>query len=425
MERKQPETVVAGMKYLDSVLPLLERLRDVGCARDRAGNRELRMPQYVGLVLLSLFNPTLGSLRGLQQASELEKVQRKLGTRRFSLGALSEAGRVFDPDQLGGIIGELLAKLPGAPLDANLSSLRHTLTAVDGTLLKALPQITQACYATRRDLGWKLHTHFDVGKRIPTRMTLTDASGRGKASESVVLRGQLERDHCYLLDRGYEEFALFNAIHAVRSSYVARLRPARKFTPDDTRTLSEAARQAGVAEDAVGKLGSENSRAEPIDHRVRRIVLLVPWTPSRSGKPTPPSSKPASGLVELVLVTNLCDVPARDHRRIVSLSLDDRAVLPVLQAGAGLSTPALRTSPRHPTAGLLCADCLFVDRLDCRSQSQPSHVRDDLPVLPGLGDRNRASEASGAVVAARQNQTKLIASRPTTACRVRAVHAAR
>lgn len=309
MERKQPETVVAGMKYLDSVLPLLERLRDVGCARDRAGNRELRMPQYVGLVLLSLFNPTLGSLRGLQQASELEKVQRKLGARRFSLGALSEAGRVFDPDQLGGIIGELLAKLPGAPLDANLSSLRHTLTAVDGTLLKALPQITQACYATRRDLGWKLHTHFDVGKRIPTRMTLTDASGRGKASESVVLRGQLERDHCYLLDRGYEEFALFNAIHAVRSSYVARLRPARKFTPDDTRTLSEAARQAGVAEDAVGKLGSENSRAEPIDHRVRRIVLLVPWTPSRSGKPTPPSSKPASGLVELVLVTNLCDVP--------------------------------------------------------------------------------------------------------------------
>ena len=115
MERKQPETVVAGMKYLDSVLPLLERLRDVGCARDRAGNRELRMPQYVGLVLLSLFNPTLGSLRGLQQASELEKVQRKLGACVGSLwGHSRKPDEVFDPDQLGGIIGELLAKLPGA-----------------------------------------------------------------------------------------------------------------------------------------------------------------------------------------------------------------------------------------------------------------------------------------------------------------------
>lgn len=310
MARKLSDIVVTGMKYLDGVLPLLERLRDVGCARDRAGNRELRMPQYVGLVLLGLFNPTLCSLRALQQASGLERVQRKLGARRFSMGALSEAGRVFDPAQLEGIIGELLAKLPGAPLDPNLSDLRQTLTAVDGTLLKALPQITQACYATRRDLGWKLHTHFDVGKRIPTRMTLTDASGRGATRESAVLREQLEPDRCYLLDRGYEEFALFNAIHTVRSSYVSRLRPGRQFIPDETRTLPEAARAAGVVEDGVGKLGSENSRAEPIDHRVRRIVLLVPWTPSRSGPPTPLSSKPASGLVELVLVTNLCDVPA-------------------------------------------------------------------------------------------------------------------
>jgi hypothetical protein len=267
------------------------------------------MPQYVGLVLLSLFNPTLASLRGLQQASQLERVRRKLGARRFSLGALSEAGRVFDPTALEGVIGELLATLPGAPPDPNLASIRQTLTAVDGTLLKALPQITQACYATRRDQGWKLHTHFDIGKQIPTRMTLTNASDRGENRESTVLRAQLEADHCYLLDRGYEEFALFNAISAVGSSYVARLRAARQFTPDDTRPLSRAAHEAGVIEDAVGHLGSDKSRAEPINHRVRRIVVLIPWLPSRNGKP-PRSPKPPSGFVELVLVTNLCDVPA-------------------------------------------------------------------------------------------------------------------
>src|SRR5690348_1286111 len=298
------------MKYLDSVLPLLERLRDVGCARDRAGNRELKMPQYVATVVLAFFNPTLASLRGLQQASGLNRVKRKVGGGRLSLGALSEAGRVFDPAQMEGILQELLAQLPGAPPDAHLSELRHRLTAVDGTLLRALPQITQACYATRRDQGWKLHTHFDVGRGIPTRMILTDASCRGDSSESAVLRRHLESDHCYLLDRGYEEFALFNAINDVGSSYVARLRPGRQFVPTDVRPLSEAARSAGVVEDAVGKLGSDRSRAAPIDHRVRRIVLLVPWSPSRSGKPKTSTVKPASGLVELVLVTNLCDVPA-------------------------------------------------------------------------------------------------------------------
>jgi hypothetical protein len=310
MEEKQSTAVVTGLRYLDGVLPLLERLQDVGCARDLAGNRLLHMPQYVGLVLLSLFNPTLASLRGLQQASQLERVQRKLGARRFSLGALSEAGRVFDPTALEGVIGELLTMLPGAPPDPNLATIRQTLTAVDGTLLKALPQITQACYATRRDQGWKLHTHFDIGKQIPTRMTLTNASDRGENRESTVLRAQLEPDHCYLLDRGYEEFALFNAISAVGSSYVGRLRAARQFTADDTRPLSRAAREAGVIEDAVGHLGSEKSRrAEPINHRVRRVVVLVPWSPSRNGKP-PTSPKPPSGFVELVLVTNLCDVPA-------------------------------------------------------------------------------------------------------------------
>lgn len=309
MRRKQADAVLTGLKYVDQVLPLLERLRDVGCARDRAGNRQLLMPQYVALVLLSLFNPTLATLRGLQQASELERVQRKLGARRFSLSALSEAGHVFDPAPMEEIIGELLAQLPGAHPDPHLAALRKTLTAVDGTLLKALPQITQACYAKRRDKGWKLHTHFDVGKHLPTRMILTDASDQGANRESTVLRAHLDADHCYLLDRGYEEFALFNAMDAVGSSYIARIRQGRRFVPLETRLLSDEARTAGVTEDAVGQLGSENSRAEPIDHRIRRIVICVPWTPSRSGKPGG-DAKPKSGFVELVLVTNLCDVPA-------------------------------------------------------------------------------------------------------------------
>ena len=65
---------VTGLKYFDKLAPLLERLHEEGCQRDKAGNRELHFDQYCMLILLYLFNPIVTSLRGIQQASELEKV---------------------------------------------------------------------------------------------------------------------------------------------------------------------------------------------------------------------------------------------------------------------------------------------------------------------------------------------------------------
>jgi hypothetical protein len=94
------ERDVQGLKYFQKLWPLFARLRDVGCQRDKAGNRQLFMDQYCALVLLFLFNPCLRSLRALQQAAELKNVQRKLGCGRASLGSLSEATDVFDPERL-------------------------------------------------------------------------------------------------------------------------------------------------------------------------------------------------------------------------------------------------------------------------------------------------------------------------------------
>jgi hypothetical protein len=66
------EREIQGLKYLDKLLPLLDRLHRVGCKRDKARNRKLHYDQYCLLVLLFLFNPTLRSLRALQQATLLE-----------------------------------------------------------------------------------------------------------------------------------------------------------------------------------------------------------------------------------------------------------------------------------------------------------------------------------------------------------------
>ena len=95
-QRKIEEKDITGLKFFDQLNPLLQRLHEDGCGRDKAGNRDLHFDQYSMLILLYLFNPIVTSLRGIQQASELAKVQKKLGCSRASLGSLSEAASVFD-----------------------------------------------------------------------------------------------------------------------------------------------------------------------------------------------------------------------------------------------------------------------------------------------------------------------------------------
>src|SRR5580700_1273299 len=89
------DTDLQGWKYFRRLTPLLARLHDAGCDRDKAGNRRLHLDQYCTLILLALFSPLARSLRALSQASGLGKVQQQLGVARTSLGALSEAARVF------------------------------------------------------------------------------------------------------------------------------------------------------------------------------------------------------------------------------------------------------------------------------------------------------------------------------------------
>ena len=85
------EKDLKGLKNFKVLGSLLERLHANATTRDRAGNRQLFYDQYACLILLYFFNPIIKSLRGIQQASTLGKVQRRLGCNRVSRGSLSEA----------------------------------------------------------------------------------------------------------------------------------------------------------------------------------------------------------------------------------------------------------------------------------------------------------------------------------------------
>lgn len=300
---------VQGLRYLRGLKPLLGRLRDVGCHRDRSGNRRLFFDNLCSLILLTFYDPSLKTLNDLGRASRLANVRKRLGCQATNVSSLSEAMSVFESEHLVEIIQQLLARIPHSPgADPRLKELSHIPTAVDGTLLLHLPQITQACYNTRRDRGWKLHTHFEVLRGTPTAARVTDASGKGSANEKAVLRSMLEADRCYITDRGYEEFALFNAIVAVGSSYVCRVRNDHHFQPDESQKapdLSEEARSAGVLSDEIGRMGSTKSkRIEHPDHLQRRITVRITTHPKRGGRRRRAASQ------DIVLVTNLLDVPA-------------------------------------------------------------------------------------------------------------------
>jgi hypothetical protein len=77
--KQMDERDVQGLRCVKPMLKLLAHLHDTATERDRAGNRQWHMDQHVALLLLFMFNPICDSLRALQRASQLKKVQRLLG----------------------------------------------------------------------------------------------------------------------------------------------------------------------------------------------------------------------------------------------------------------------------------------------------------------------------------------------------------
>lgn len=304
------EKDITGLKYFEKLGPLLERLHDAGCQRDKARNRLLHFDQYCMLVLLYLFNPVVTSLRGIQQASALAKVQKKLGCPRAALGSLSEAANVFDAELLKEIIAELGADVKPLGRDARLQDLHHTMTLVDGTLIAALPKVMEASWLKSKtgsgQVKWRLHTQFEVDRYVPTRIDVTP-NGGGPYDERAVLAGTIQSDRLYVMDRGYAKFALFNQIVSAPSSYVCRLRDNSTYEVLEERELTAADRAAGVLSDQIVRFSNGKADARP-NHPLRLICIQGSPHTSR-GKYRGGSTGPGSDGI-LRIATNLLDVPA-------------------------------------------------------------------------------------------------------------------
>ncbi len=304
---KIEEQDITGLKFFDKLAPLLKRLHHDGCERDRAGNRQLHYDQYTMLLLLYLFNPIVTSLRGIQQASELKNVQRKLKCPRTSLGSLSEATRVFDPERLKEIIAELGEQLEPLAQDKRLKDIQQTITLVDGSLISALPTIMEASWRKATTgkgmVKWRLHTHFELLPGVPTRIDVTP-NGGGEHDERAVLAATLESDRLYVTDRGYAKFMLFNDIVAAKSSYVCRLRDNSVWTVVEEKSRNDDAELGEIISDEI----IEFSKDSGLTHPVRVICIRINPHTSRGKYRGGSSGVDSDGILRIA--TNLLDVPA-------------------------------------------------------------------------------------------------------------------
>ena len=269
---------VQGLKCLRKIRPLLSRLRSVGVERDRAGNRRLFMDQYCALILMSLFSPAIQSLRDLQRASTLDKVRKRLGVNRASLGSLSESVAIFDPAPLKEIAAELGHTI-SSKTTGRFAAVGQSITAVDGTVIETVKRVAELAWTPlaggKRLSAYRLHTHFEVLSGKAVRIDATSANPKGDADERAVLERTVESDRCYVIDRGYAKFGLWNTINAKGSSYVCRVRDNLTVTVAQVNELTDVDRAVGVISDEIVELGSKSRSQTLPDHPTRLIQVAV------------------------------------------------------------------------------------------------------------------------------------------------------
>jgi hypothetical protein len=300
---KIKEEDLHGFKHFKLLLPVLENLHQAACHRDTAGNRKLHFDQYAALILLYFFNPIVTSLRGIQQTSQLKKVQRILGCSRASLGSLSEAARVFDADLLRGIIGDLVDRLPQIQKNTPFDEIKGVITLVDGSLLPALPKLVEAMWLDDRNKAFKIHTHFELLKSVPVRMDLTN----GNTSERDVLQACLQPDRVYVMDRGYAKFGLFKQILEMGSSFVCRVRDNSVFEVLEEHRRSGDAVSGGIVRDAVVRFTGQQALQAGLDQPLR--IAEVKCTPCQRTSHGKGRGGPHQGET-ILIATDILDVPA-------------------------------------------------------------------------------------------------------------------
>ena len=298
-----PETVQRGA-LIEMLRKHVEGLR----AEDRHGNRALFLDDVFIAYLLAFFNPSIRTLRTIEDFSQTQQAQKHLSIAKICRSTLSDFQKIADPQRLGPVItalrSELARKCAQGRLPDDLHTLHKQILAVDGTFLPAAADVAWAVQSRNQRDGERHRARFDwqvdINTWLPELVVVPDP-GESEADSAArhIAPGSISID-----DRGFLSFHLIarfydrdpsTAAVTPRAEFVVRLKEPGPNAPTleevEVRPLDAAARAAGVVSDRWVRLpGLE--RAEKLAVTLREVVVVGP-----DGKP-------------VRLLTNLLTVPA-------------------------------------------------------------------------------------------------------------------
>jgi hypothetical protein len=238
-------------RFRREVLPLLEARPLSPTETDE--RRTLFAEDYFCAFLFAMLNPVVKSLRAFGHASHCRKM-RQVCSAPFSPATFSEAQHLFSPEVLDQVVRRLarqaLGRGPGG--DPRVRQALAALTAVDGTLLRAVPRMawTPAPGPTH---AVRLHLHFSVFDQVPEAWTITP----GKVCERKVFHQTLPPGAMVVADRNYSQsYALLEELRSRGVHFVFRLKDNTSLeTMGAQRALTAQDRKAGVVWDRQARLG--------------------------------------------------------------------------------------------------------------------------------------------------------------------------
>lgn len=217
--------------------------------------RQLGASSYLSMLLFAMVNPALKSARSLCAASQFDRVQEEVCGQPVKLASFSEMQHVCDPEVLAGLLRQLSAQALPKFGDPKVRDKIGDLIANDGTLLPALPRMAWALWQNPQNRAGKLHLEFSVFRQVPVEFAVTPAN----VSERLIWKQKLRKGAFYVNDREFShDHQLIKTVQKTGASFVLRLHNNTVITPLETaREISDQARQSGVTEDLLVRLGGQ------------------------------------------------------------------------------------------------------------------------------------------------------------------------
>ena len=246
------------------------------------GNRTLHYHQLLIALLLAAYEPTINSLRTLDDASVSQRFMKELvGPHRLARSTLSDAMSSMDAQALLPMLRQLLQRVPNLPRrDADLATLGRVL-AVDGSYFRVPAEVLWALQSrtSTGKLGRevRLNLQLDVLQFVPAGVSISGGDGLSEA-DAIMAQGLIS-DAVYLADRGYVQHDFIRGVLNAQSDLVVRIKSNTLFDVIDSQPLDEEDKQANVLSDTIiimEAVGERHLRiVEVYDQKNKKVVRLL------------------------------------------------------------------------------------------------------------------------------------------------------